>query len=63
MAKAEISAQGVFDMISLFDKKTVQKVKDVVEALDPDMIKRIMQAITVDKEGWVTVKIKLGIQK
>jgi len=60
---AKVSTQGVFDLVSMFDKETVQRIKEIVRAVDPDMISRIMRAITIDKEGWITVKIKLGIQK
>ena len=60
---AKVSTQGVFDLVSMFDKKTVQRIKDIVQAVDPDMITRIMRSINVDEDGWITVKIKLGIQK
>ena len=59
----KVSSQGIFDFMSMLDKPTVQRVKEIVAAIDPDMIKRIMQAITVEKDGYITVKIKLGIQK
>lgn len=58
----KVKSQGIFDLVSLLDKKTIQKIKDVVEAIDPDMVKRIMQSISVDKDGYVTVKSKLGVQ-
>jgi L-cysteine desulfidase len=58
----KVKSQGIFDLMSILDKKTIKKIKDIVEAIDPDMIKRIMQSISVDKDGYVTVKIKLGVQ-
>lgn len=60
---AKVSTQSVFDLMSMLDKSTVQRIKDIVQAVDPDMISRIMKSISVDKDGWITVKIKLGIQK
>jgi hypothetical protein len=58
----EVSSQGVFDIFSLFDKDTLDKVKQVVEAIDPDKVKAIMDMVEPEK-GEIKLTIDLRIKK
>lgn len=59
----EVKSQGVFDIFSLLDRETVDKIKQLIDAVDPEKVKKIVDLIEVDDEGWINLKIKLGIKK
>lgn len=59
----QLQAQGLFDVFSFFDKETIEKVKDIIAAIDPDTIKAVMQTIETDEDGKLHVNIDLTIRK
>lgn len=58
----QVSAQGLLDTFFL-DKETVENIKNIINAVDPEKVKAIMEVIEVDDEGWLRVKIDLGLKK
>ena len=63
MSEEEIvQAQGVFDIFSLLDKQTVDKLKKIISAVDEKKIKQILDAVTVDQDGWIRFKLDLGVK-
>ncbi|MHA2046004.1 MAG: hypothetical protein ACW99G_14525 [Candidatus Thorarchaeota archaeon] len=58
----EVSAQGLFDVLGLFDKETLDKVKQVINSIDPDKIKAVMDMIEPEK-GEIKLTIDLRIKK
>lgn len=59
----KVEAQGLFDTFKLTDKEVIDKVISVIKAIDVEKIKLVMNALEVDKDGWIRVKIDLGIKK
>ena len=57
-----VSAQGLLDTLFL-DKETVDKVSQIIKAIDPNKIKAIMRLIEVDHEGCLRLRIDLGLKK
>ena len=58
----EISAQGLLDTFFL-DKETIESIKQIINAVDPKKVKAIMEMIEVDEEGWLRLRIDLGLKK
>lgn len=54
----EVTSQGFFDMFQLFDKELIEKVKKIAEAIDPEKIKQIMEAVKVE-DGKVTIDLRV----
>jgi len=59
----KVSSQGLIDIIKLTDKEVIDKIITVINSIDAKKIKAIMNAFEVDKEGWLRVKIDLGLKK
>lgn len=60
---ANVSSQGLMDVFKFTDKEVVDKVITVINSIDPEKLKAIMNAFEVDKDGWIRVKIDLGLKK
>lgn len=58
----QVSAQGLLDTFFL-DKETIDSIKNIINAIDPEKVKAVMEVIEVDKDGWLRVKIDLGLKK
>jgi hypothetical protein len=58
----EVSTQGMLDAFFL-DKATVEKVKEIISAIDVDKIKMVLDTIERDEEGWLCLKIDLRVKK
>jgi len=56
----KVKSQGFMDIFRLFDKKTIQRIEEIIEAIDVGKIKSIFDAVEVEN-GWV--KVNLGIQQ
>ena len=61
--KQAVEAQGVFDVLSLFDKETIGKIKDLIHAIDASKIESILQMIETNEDGTLHLKIDLSIKK
>lgn len=59
----QVAAQGVFDIFSLFDKETVDKVKELIHAIDVKKIEAVMKTLEVEKDGRLHLNIDLTIKK
>ncbi len=60
---ARITSQGLMDVFKFADKEVVDKLISIIDSVDVEKIKAIMNAFEVDKEGWIRVKIDLGLKK
>jgi hypothetical protein len=60
---AEVSSQSLMDIFKFADKEVVDKLISIINSVDVEKIKAIMNAFEVDKEGWIRVKIDLGLKK
>ncbi len=58
----EISAQGILDTFFL-DGPTVEKIKQIIAAIDVGKIKMILDTIEKNEEGWLCLKIDLRVKK
>jgi hypothetical protein len=56
----KVKAQGIFDLFSILDNETIEKIKKIIAAINPDKIQQIMDCIEAE-DGWV--KIKIGLAK
>ena len=56
-------ATELFDVFKLFDGPTVDKIKSILQSIDPEKIKCIMDTIQIDKDGWLHVQIDLKMRK
>jgi hypothetical protein len=61
MSDGQVSAQGLIDGLFL-DKVTIDKIKKIIMAIDPDKIKAIMDGLETDADGWLHVKIDLSVK-
>jgi len=59
----DVKVQGIFDLLGLLDKDTILRIKEIVKNIDPAKVKQVMDTVTIDDEGYVRVKIDLGIKK
>jgi len=50
MEEKEIEAQGVFDIVK------------AIKSIDLDKIKKILDTIEVDEDGWLRIKIDLRVK-
>lgn len=58
-----IQAQGVLDVWRLTDKEVVDKIIEIIKSVDTTLIKKVMEMIEVDEDGWLHLKIDLRIKK
>jgi hypothetical protein len=58
----EITAQGILDTFFL-DKSTIEKIKQIIASIDADKIKKILNNVEFNEEGWLCLKIDLRIKK
>ena len=61
VAQQKAQVQGLLDIFRLFDKETVQKIEEIVKAIDVDKVKKVFDAVEIDDDGWI--KIHLGVKK
>jgi len=59
---SSISSQGVFDIFSLFDAETIDKVKSIIQAIDPEKVGAVMDMIDPENNE-IQLKIDLSIKK
>lgn len=59
----QMSAQGVFDIFNLLDKKTIEKVKQIIRSIDVEKIEAIMKTLEVNPDGKLHLNIDLTIKK
>jgi len=59
----KISAQGISDMWKLTDPEFVKKVKKIVNAIDEDKIKVILDTIEKGEDGYLDIKINLKVKR
>lgn len=58
-----IESQGIVDVFRLTDPEIIDKISYLIKSLDVDKINSLMKMIEVDKDGWIRIKIELGIKK
>ena len=61
-SEPEVSAQGIFDLYGMLDKDTLDRVKEVINSIEPDKIKAVMKMIE-PKDGEIKLTIDLRIRK
>ncbi len=59
----EVQAQGLLDIFKLTDKAVIDKIATIIQAIDADKIKSVMDMIEVDEDGWLHLKIDLRVKK
>lgn len=59
----EVQAQGLLDIFKLTDKAVIDKITTIIQAIDADKIKSVMDMIEVDEDGWLHLKIDLRVKK
>jgi len=60
--RKEIEQQGLLDKL-IFDERTLENMKAIINAVDADKVRQIMNALHFDDDGWLRLKIDLGIKK
>lgn len=58
-----VQAQGVFDVLRVLDSETVAKIQKIIRSIDADKISAVMDTITVSDDGWIHVRLDIGIKK
>lgn len=58
-----VQAQGMLDAWRLTDKEVVDKIIEIIKSVDTTLIKKVMEMIEVDEDGWLNLKIDLRIKK
>jgi hypothetical protein len=58
-----VQAQGMWDAWRLTDKEVVDKIIEIIKSVDTTLIKKVMEMIEVDEDGWLHLKIDLRIKK
>ena len=60
-AQDQIQAFGILDSL-LFDKETIESLKNIINSIDPEKIKTIMECIEKDEEGWLRIRLDLRVK-
>ena len=59
----QVAAQGLFDIFSLLDKETIDKVKELIHAIDPKKIEAVMKMLEVGSDGKLHLNIDLKVSE
>jgi len=58
----KISGQSLLSNL-FFDKETIENIQKIIASIDPNKIESIFNSVSTDEEGWLRIRVDIGIKK